>query len=1042
MITIHKSNNYKYLSGALCRSLDRNADSDPLAGHTIVVPNRDTAGWLKRFIAEQNGIAANIEFLLPAEWQWRMVRELYPDLPKVLPTDRLPIFWTLYELLLNRENSEQFPQLKRYLENRESSGREEAVRQLAHTISSVFDQYLNYRPEMILKWQSGKTGTGEEKWQADLWNLLQDHWQSRFGEKSPINRAELQNEAEAALADGSIKPEKQLWVFNPGLIPKPVVKLLEAYGKVQNLEFYLMLPAVQNENSENELLTAFGHDANRTDGLFALESTPELNFDTGKPDHILESIRLDIAENRKLSGSFSPEDRKERIRIKSCHSPLREMEVLHQFLLEQFEKNEKLNPEDVLVVMPDLHEYQPVIDAVFGSREEQLPHIPWHIGLYGNSGQKESLRVFRQMLVLPESRFEFGKVMELFLAEPVHTHFGISGAEAEMIRRWMEENNVIWGLDGKHRQELGQPGSDLQTWKAAIRSTWLGQWMGTYPGETVNGTLLYTAIDGTSKKDAWAAFSRYLSILERFKRETKKNRAPADWCTVVEEWFRLLVGEKEFGQMVYKLLSDTGENSKAADVETMVPYSIIRSELEAVLETQMAGTARFSNGVVFSSMVPVRSIPFKVIALVGLSEERFPRRTISPGFDLTVISPGPADRNRKEEDRNLFLESLLAAEEVHYCSFVGQNRMDNEELAVSSVVSEWTDILGRLTGEKPEEIIEKESLTSLSIVNFSEKKSYSVTELDTAKRLFSGETGVAGLQFQKSFPADDELSQGFIELNRLQSFFSNPVRNFMKAHFELRLPDEESDRDEFDLDNLQQHLLFQRVFGWKLQDRSADEILELMTRSGAVPGGWPGRKKINEMLSNAGRAADMLNEKGFRIGQTSTRLDFKIDQFRVQGIVNSWSPDLLLDITASKGPERTLIKTWLGYLTLLCSGVKSEAEILYSLKKDPKWIRFKPVENPKELLSEILEFYRQSVTQLPYSFPKTSFAFDEAERKGEDAVSKAKVAFEGSDFNKFTEASDHYVKLVLGANPEFNESFTKGGYQQIIKTLNDHTEEG
>lgn len=1043
MITVYQSNNFKKLAARLSRSLAEKGTHDPLTPSVIVVPNRDTAGWLKRFIAGQNGIAANLQFMLPAEWQWSLVRDFYPGLPDLLPTDRQPIFWALCELLLNNENLDQFPELKQYLENREKAGREEAVRQLARSIASVFDQYLNYRPEMILRWQQGNTGTGDEKWQAELWNLLNRNWKKNHNSEQPYNRAELLIETADKLGATEPVNRNPLWVFNLGLIPKPVVTLMEQFGKQHDLELFLVLPSKTTGEPKNELLSAFGSDTARTSALFDFPgSRIESEFSVGEPEHLLQHLRGAISENRKMENHFDAAERNERIRIKSCHSPLREMEVLHRFLLEQFLKDESLNPEDVLVVMPNLEEYQPAIDAVFGTAEPHLPNIPYTISLFRSSEGKEAARVFRQLLAMPGSRFEFEQVMDLFMAGPVHTHFGISAAEAEQVRRWMEENHVVWGIDAEHRQEFDQPPSHLQTWNAAVRSTWLGQWMGTRQGETVNGRLLYNAVDGISKKTVWAAFSKYLAQLNSIRQQSREPRPPVEWYSLLEEWLRQIAGTKHTREL-FKIITKGKEIAETAQVNLKVPFSMVRAELESELESHSSGTARFSNGVVFSSMVPVRSIPFKIVALTGLSEEQFPRQTVAPGFDLTVKNPGPSDRNRKEEDRNLFLESLLAAEEIHYCSFVGQNRVDNEPMAISPVIAEWAEFLGRLTGEREEEIIEKEPLTALSPVNFSGKGSWSVTEQKTAEILFGDEKrNLAGLHFGKPLPAGQTVEEGIIELNRLQSYYSNPVRNFLTTHFELRLPGEDNGRDEFELDNLQKHLLFQRVFGWKLQEIPEDQIFDLLLQSGALPGGWPGRKALNEMLQNTDDAIRELQENEITIEKTVTELDINAGGFRVRGAVQSWSPDHLLEVTASGSPERALIKTWIGYLALLSRGEnRAEAEVLYNLKKDPAWYRFKPVENPQEHLEKLLQQYLRALEKPEPGFPKTSFAFEEEEGKGKDGNKKAKTTFEASEYNIFAESADEYVKLILGPEPGFEERFTSGAYQQFIKTMRDHLEE-
>jgi len=150
---IYKSHNLELLADKLSQQLRKNRPDDPLKSIPVIVPNLDTSRWLKLKLAQKLGVIANIEFLLPAEWQYRQIRVIYPDLPKTLPSDPDPMRWSIFDLLMNSKIRSQFPRLDEYTKSRPDERREEAVMQLARQIASVFDQYLMYRPDMILRWQ-------------------------------------------------------------------------------------------------------------------------------------------------------------------------------------------------------------------------------------------------------------------------------------------------------------------------------------------------------------------------------------------------------------------------------------------------------------------------------------------------------------------------------------------------------------------------------------------------------------------------------------------------------------------------------------------------------------------------------------------------------------------------------------------------------------------------------------------------------------------------------------------------------------------------
>ena len=173
MIEIHRSHKLETIAGKLAKDLKSVFPEDPLVPIEIVVPNRDTARWLKLYLAEKNDIIANVSFLLPAEWQFNMIRKLYPGLPKVLPSDPGPLTWSIFELLMDDEDRKSFQGPDRYISFQPDEIKERAVLQLSGKIASVYDQYLVYRPELIIKWQrDSEFDNPDEAWQAALWRAL------------------------------------------------------------------------------------------------------------------------------------------------------------------------------------------------------------------------------------------------------------------------------------------------------------------------------------------------------------------------------------------------------------------------------------------------------------------------------------------------------------------------------------------------------------------------------------------------------------------------------------------------------------------------------------------------------------------------------------------------------------------------------------------------------------------------------------------------------------------------------------------------------
>ena len=1049
MNKILKSRKLTSLAGHLAGQMDQYSGSDPLQPQTIIVPNLDTARWVKLFLAKNNGIAANIEFLLPSEWQYRQIRKLYPELPKKLPSDILPMSWSIFQVLMNQKTISQFPKLQRYIVKQEDARKETEAWKLAKQIASVFDEYMVYRPQLIMKWQSGKIGKDDEQWQADLWRLLNKKWKTLGNEQVRKNRMELFGELLQKVEDGKLTFESPIYVFNPGLIPEPILKTLNAAGRRTDLFFYYIQPVddeqLTEENLKNPLLKSLGREAVNIHQTVSKNVNSENEFIGESRSHVrcnLDKVKHSIFSNRALADVSEPD---ETIQVRSCHSPLREIETLHQFLLEVFENYDDLHPDDVLVVTPEPQKYESFVNAVFNHSETGLPEIPWSLGK-SRTADHSAERTLRQLLKLIDSRFTFAGVIDLFMMKPVSEAFGVSETEAYQIRHWMEENHVVWGLNGEHRKEFDQPADDNQTWQAALKRGWLGQWMAAEPGEMAGHTLLFHGVESTSEKEAWASFSKFLNRLDDFRKSSKQKRHLEEWQTwlngLLKEFFTDSYLASRQGMQLLNVLDTFCDCGRIVNYSGKISFSMIRSEILSSLEQTRSTGAFFTRGVTFSSMVPVRSIPFKVIALIGLNETDFPRKPGSPDFDLLAQNPAAGDRNRKLEDRNLFLHTILAAENIHYCSYIGQSPVDNESIPPSPIVHEWVDYLSKLCNCEKEEIIQKEPLNSFSPTHFKNGRSYSELNYKILKTREEEDEEISGIEFPGKFTAT-KLSDD-ISVSDLARFFRNPVRWFVGEQLEARLSQPDEEKNEFQADHLEKHLLFQRVFGWMLDGIPDEKMRSILLQSGALPAGWPGERMLQEIMGNVRIAMQELKTLEIEPKITQKEISVWMDQKSINGTVASYTDDFLLDITPSKFSGSIALEGWIRHLCWQASENQSNNHfrLLCDLKKGaPIWILFKPVQNAEEILRELIVLFERSQgSPLPF-FPKTVYAYEEAERdkKKKDPIKKAALEFEGSDFS-FAERDDLSIAVLMGENTPFREDFVSDEYRKIVQIMMDNME--
>jgi exodeoxyribonuclease V gamma subunit len=1048
MISFYSGNQLTALADLLSDLLKSQKPADPFLPQTILVPNRDSAKWLQLQLSDKMGIAANYRFMMPAEWHWNQIREIYPDLPKVLPSDPEPMKWTLFSLLSRPEVLKRFSRLYNYISEQTESMRESATLKLSRQLASVFDQYLIYRPELILKWDAGKTGSGDEKWQGDLWKLLTEEWNKTF--QSPIchHKAKL-----FEIAENQFKHKKNvlgsaLFVFNPGLIPSSIARFLEVYS--ENHPVYLF----QNRLTESickeyecSILNSLADEA------FSIDSIYKFISDEGKNEFcdfhsasILNEVKSRITNNK--PDEKYEYDVDESIQVRSCHSPLREIETLHQFLLERFETDPALKPDDVLVVTPDLTPYEKMIDAVFGVQEGGIPEIPYRTP---SSGFQESLQItntFLEYVDLLTSRFRFDDVFDLFQSKPVLERFEISESDASKVKEWLEDNYIIWGIDEDHRKEWGQPEQKTHTWKRALQRIWDGDIIGSHKVGQL-GFERYEGVKTITDRDRWAIFNRFFNFLNDARQIVKHQKSASQWCDLLTRWASELFSDSVFsggaGIALKSGIESLRSQFEASSSVNKLPFNIIRSELEAVLVDRKGKSARFTDGVTFSSMVPVRGLPFKMIAMIGLNEENFPRKQNAPDFDLMNQNPRVTERDRKKEDKALFLESVMAAGEIFYCSYIGQSKVDNEHLPPSPILSEWIDYLSRITGFKQERWVQHEAISGFSPNAFKNGKNYSKKYYNSMLSTISEPSDrKGGIQFRNQI--EKEQTGNDIDLIDLIRFFTKHPDWFLRNKFNARLRDTEDERDEFSLSVLEKHQLFRQIFSWRLSGIETEQIQPIVLDSGIVPAGWSGRKKFNDLSESVDAALQVLEELDIKPELSHIDINIRLKDNRLTGIVENYSNSKLVQINPSSKRGGNLFKAWLNHLAVQASGLfeNTGTRFICDLKKgEPKMITFNPVDEPLKVLQEFINPYR-SLSGKPLNFfPDVILEYLEKspEKEPGKALSAAKIKFEGSEYSPFAERDNLSVKLLYGPNVEFSDEMLNNTYLKWMERMNEHMTE-
>ena len=745
MFRIFQSNRHEPLLEALLEALETPAGSHPLEPQ-IVVCERDIGRWVLQSMARRTGIACNVDTPPPASFVWQTLRELFPGTPRQSPWEKGALAWQLMGLLQGELLEDPaFVPVREYLA-RDPDKRKRY--QLAQRIASLFDQYMVYRHRMVLDWEADRltTSAPDEAWQQKLWRAVADSVGTQ-------HRARLLAHCLDAAIHGTLPTcnlPARISVFAVPALPPAYVEVLAALGQATQtqVDLYAINPcrqfwedaktlsalwleaerygeAAQELLQEANPLLASG--GARIQHYFAqltqhdAGETPDL-FEEPTADTLLGRLQLDLLDNRHCRNvddippirPTSPLGRLQHallgpgkidwqatdasLQCHGCHSLQREVEVLHDCLLEAFQRDPTLQPAEVVVLTPDIALAAPYVEAVFGAAEKTPRHIPWALADVPRRGAHPLIGAFEQLLALPESRLAASEVLGLLEVPAVARRHGRLGPSAlANLRRWVSEAGIRWGLDADDRAALpgfGGVVGGANTWRFGFDRLFTGLAVDD-AGTLVAGCAPYVELDG-SDASVLGMLRGFIERLAEWREQLSRAQTAQGWRDAVralcEHFFDAESPEEEaaidaIDEAARNFLDETRLGNHAAPITP----AVFREDFARRLEEPGGGGGLLRGVVTFARLAPARSLPYRMVCLIGMNDERFPRREVTPSFDLARTNPQPGDRSRREDDRHLFLETLLAARDRLYVSYTDRSLRDNAPLQASVVVEELLD---------------------------------------------------------------------------------------------------------------------------------------------------------------------------------------------------------------------------------------------------------------------------------------------------------------------------------------------------------------
>ncbi len=1087
MLHLYHSNKTEILLARLAAELTQPVEI-ALRPEVLLVQNPGMAHWLNIQLAELFGIAANIQYPLPSSFTWRLLRQLNPSLPEISPLDKGPLGWFLFSFLPSVWEQPDFAFLKAYAyQGSRDTPSPRAQFQLAVQLADVFDQYTVFRPDWIQQWERCQYNTvePEHQWQGKLWRHTLECLEQR-GVDDALHRTEIwQDTLKQATPEQmqAILPPR-LFLFGLSSMPPSMMDVFEQLAQWTEVHWFVLNPCeqywgdIQDEKRLSQAKAAThktkAHDVNQLaldfsddepnepsledrllqcpqpllasmgkqgrdylDALFDMAHEEEALFSSshdrqnGALLHRIQHQILNLEDGRKSPESIGMDDHS--LVIHRCYSPLREVEVLYDALLEAFERDPELRPRDVIVMIPDVVAYAPFIEAVFGNAPEDR-RIPWSISDRPQEAEHPLIECFMELLLLTEQRLTLTELFRWLELDAVQARLELSTEDVEQLREWVQASHLCWGLNAQHKASFDVPGDDQFSWHYTLRRMLMG-----YATKTPNleeGLVPLAQIEGI-QVEAIGALADWLEALDHHLAYLKSPHTVTEW---VAYWFELLE----------RLFADTDSTSEAlahirnalqrlmqelltSGEDPVVDHWVLFDALKSLVQSERSAQRFFVGYVNFCTLMPMRSIPFKIVCLLGMNDSDYPRSVTPLHLDLLNQYYRKGDRSRREDDRYLFLEAILSARQQFILSYRHRNIRDNSALAPSVLLSELMDYC--------DEAFYRESACDLanaekntSSVSFSASLYVDHPLQPFHPDYFNPEKTLASYQSQWLI-ADDKMpvekinwsSAGVLleqkaqwNLDGFLRAFRHLPRYFMQERFGVHWfpPEEAPDSIEpFGLNPLKSWQLRQALLRARLAGENETLLLERWQYSGLIPKGTVGKAQIDIIQADLepmwSSALPWLEPS---IGETSVQREIQIqcqDGGRIEGWLSHQNTSVFVDLYPGKDHRKALFQWALKHM-MLCASESDSLQESRWFGLEQQW-RLPPIalSDARDYLNICYDVLRNAL-EAPQPF-MDALSFDFIDPSIKDA-SKRLIKAQQRWLERYEHPQEYYLTRVFSSN--------------------------
>ena len=939
---------------------------DPFAEEVVVVPAKGVERWLTQRLSHRlgvsarggDGVCAGVRFLYPRSLVSLLLDR---DRDDVWEPDQL--VWPLLATIDDHLDEPWCTTLAAHLghgqEGDDGDLRRNRRYSVARRLAALFASYAVQRPGLVTDWREGRDTDGAGNaldgdllWQAELWRRLLD----RVEADPPDVRHDRVLERLAAGGAELTLPDR-LSLFGHTRLPVTEIELLRALGEHRDVHLWLPQPSPSlwdaladldgvvprgddrsAERAGHPLLASLGRDTRELRRLLAAVATSGTAAGVDAPDTLLGWLQHDLRTNHAPSADersgrrLGADDHS--LQVHACHSAARQVDVLREVLVGLLDDDPTLEPRDILVMCPDIETFAPLISAGFGLADVVLdaeggghPAHRLRVRLADRalSSTNPLLAVAATLVELAGGRATASEVLDLATQDPCRLRFGFTDDDLTRVTRWVAQAGIRWGIDGPSREPFSMAGFDHNTWRSGLDRILLGVAMSGDDHRHLGRGLPVDDV-ASSDIDLVGRLAEYVDRLGGCLAAMADARTAREWMTALSAGVRSLTDvPADDSWQLPQLERELSRAGATTGADPGVPLRL--ADVRALLRSRLGGRptrANFRTGTLtVCTMVPMRSVPHRVVCLVGLDDGVFPRTTSVDGDDVLARRPLTGERDARSEDRQLLLDAMLAAIETVVITYTGANEHTGAERPPAVPLGEILDATDRTTSELVRDrVLVRHPLQPYDVRNLEPGRLVGDRPFSFDRAALAGAVAAGGQRIPPPALLDGALAPraaADVSLADLKAFLTHPVRSFLRGRLDVSTPfepDELSDAIPVGLDALEVWQVGDRLLREVLVGQDPTDVMTAELLRGTLPPGDLGRRALNTVVDECQklftRTADL------RTGEPrSIDVDVDLgDGRRLTGTVARVHGTKLVSLGYSRLKPRQRLLAWLDLLAL------------------------------------------------------------------------------------------------------------------------------